>query len=179
MATIRGRAEVSSYLSQLPHELAAKVLRGAGRAGGKILAAEAKQRSSSDDVAADIIVKTRNDQNQIVVTVTVKPGYNWFRALWLEYGTDPHFISVSDAQRGGQGIRRINQKVREAKGEGSLVIGGEFVGQTIWHPGARPYPFFRPAFDAKEGDALKEAQAYINARISRRGITATEEGDDA
>lgn len=177
MVTVRGRSEVSAYLEALPEQIA-KVLRGAGRVGGKVIAAEAKERSASADVARDIVVHTREGKDRIVVTVTVKPGFNWSRALWLEYGTDPHFISVDDRQRGGRGIRRINQQLREADGDGSLVIGGKFVGATVWHPGARPYPFLRPALDIKAADAIRAAQSYINARVSKAGIKITSEEDD-
>jgi hypothetical protein len=110
--------------------------------------------------------------------VTVRPGYNWFRALWLEYGTDPHFISVSESERKGRSIGRVNQQLREAGGNASLVIGGKFVGETVFHPGARPYPFLRPALDVKEADAVRAAQAYINASVSRRGITVSDEGNE-
>lgn len=178
MATMRGRSELSAFLSSLPENLAAKVLRGAGRAGGKVIADEVKDRSASDEVAREIVVKTRREDGRIVVHITVKPGYAWYRALWLELGTSPHFISVDDSQRSGRGIGRINQQLRDADGQASLVINGNFVGQTVWHPGAQPHPFFRPALDIKEEDAIRAAQSYINSRISRRGITGTEEGDD-
>lgn len=177
MASVRGKEGVKSYFARLPTQLT-DVLRGAGRAGGRVIAQEAKDRSASQDVAGDVVVKTKVDEGRIVVTVTVKPGFNWFRALWLEYGTDPHFISVDDSQRGGQGIRRINQQVRAAGGDASLVIGGQFVGKTVWHPGARPMPFLRPALDIKEAEAIRAAQAHINARIAGGKIVGKDEGEE-
>ena len=177
MPTVTGKSEVRSYMNALPGQIT-RMLQGAGRAGGRVIADEAKSRSASDDVAEAVIVKSRRDEGRIVVTVTVKPGYIWSRALWLEYGTDAHFISVDDSQREGRSVRRINAQTREAGGNASLVIGGKFVGSTVWHPGARPHPFLRPALDVKEQDAIRAAQAYINARVSRRGITVTDEGDE-
>lgn len=177
MPTVRGKGEVRAYMDALPGQIT-RMLQGAGRAGGKVIADEAKSRSASDDVADAVIVKARRNDGRIVVTVTVKPGYVWSRALWLEYGTDPHFISVDDSQRAGRSVGRINTQVREAGGDTSLVIGGQFVGTTVFHPGARPYPFLRPALDVKEAEAIKAAQSYINARISKRGITVTNEGGD-
>jgi Bacteriophage protein of unknown function (DUF646). len=177
MAKVRGKSEVRAYMDALPRQIT-RMLRGAGKAGGQVIADEAKDRAASDEVAGDIIVKTKRDANRIVVTVTVRPGYNWFRALWLEYGTDPHFISVSESERKGRSIGRVNQQLREAGGNASLVIGGKFVGETVFHPGARPYPFLRPALDVKEADAVRAAQAYINASVSRRGITVSDEGNE-
>jgi hypothetical protein len=178
MPTMTGRAAASSYIAKLPEQIT-RVLQGAGRAGGRVIADEAKSRSQSQEVADAIVVRTRSKDHRIVVRVTVKPGWTYSLALWSEYGTSPHFISVDDQQREGLGLRRINAKVREASGDGSLVIGGKFVGSTVFHPGARPHPAFRPALDTKEGEAVKAAQAYINARVSRAGISVSGEDDEA
>ncbi|WP_314716597.1 HK97 gp10 family phage protein [Sphingobium yanoikuyae] len=178
MPTVTGKDTVRAYFAELPKQLT-KVLRGAGLAAGKVIAEEAKVRSPSADVAGDIVVRRKVDDGRIVVTITVKPGYNWYRALWLEFGTEGHFISVDDSQRGGRGIGRINQQVRAAGGDKSLVIGGQFVGATVWHKGARPEPFLRPALDFKEAEAIRAAQAYINSRIARGRFVGKDEGDDA
>jgi hypothetical protein len=71
---------------------------------------------------------------------------------------------------------RINQLGRG----GTLVINGKPAGATVWHPGARPHPFLRPALDVKEREAIGAAQSYINARVGPGGINASgTEGDDA
>ena len=179
MASVKGRSDVRSFMASLPEQLATRVLRGAARAGGKVIAAEAEARSHSDIVSENIITRTKVEDTRVRVAVTVKPGWAMTRAIWEEYGTAPHFISVDDSQRNGLGIKRINQKVKEAKGDGSLVINGKFVGATVWHPGAKPHPFLRPALDTKEADAITAAQHYITARVSRTGIKGSDEGDKA
>lgn len=179
MAQVKGRSAVSTYLTRdLPEQLISRVLRGAARAGAKVIADEAKARSVSVDVSDAIIIRSRTVDQRIIVRITVKKGWAYARALWLEYGTAPHFISVADHQRGGQGVGRINAKVNEAGGDGSLVINGAFVGDTVWHPGARPHPFLRVSLDLKATEAISTAQAYINARVSRTGITGQEVSDD-
>jgi HK97 gp10 family phage protein len=178
MATATGRSEASAYIASLPEQLT-RLLQGAARAGGRVIADEAKSRSVSDEVADAVVIRTKNDDHRVVVRVTIKPGWTYSRALWLEYGTSPHFISVDDEQRQALGIRRINAKVKEADGDGSLVIGGKFVGKTLFHPGARPHPFLRPALDTKEAEAVTAMQSYINARVSRAGIALTDDGDGA
>jgi len=177
MASATGRAAASAYMAKLPDQLT-RLLQGAGRAGGRVIADEAKHRSRSDEVADAIVVRTKSKDDRIVVRVTVKPGWAYSLALWGEYGTSPHFISVADEQRQGLGIQRINAKVLEADGDGSLVIGGKFVGKTVFHPGAQAHPFLRPALDTKEAEAVKAAQAYINARVSRGGILGGADQDD-
>ena len=128
----------------------------------------------SDEVREAISVVTKVEPGVVVAKVQVK-GPGAFIAPWLEYGTDPHFITVDDSQRQGMSARRINTLSKA----GTLVISGQPVGKTVLHPGARPHPFFRPAFDTKEAEAIAAAQSYINARVSRSGITglAEEEGE--
>jgi hypothetical protein len=168
MATSRGGADVRRFMQQLPAELEKKVLRGAARAGGKIILEEAKDRSISGDVDEALVLRSKADAGRITVKITVRKGWGRAIANWLEYGTDPHFISVREDQRGGMGIGRINKLSKD----GSLVIGGQYVGETVFHPGAQAHPFLRPALDIKGADAIAAAQAYINARVTRSGIVA-------
>lgn len=174
MPTVRGKSEVKAYLASAPAKLKT-VLRGAARAGAAVVADEIKERTPSAEVRKDLRIRTKASDDQIKVTIDVKPGWSRSLGTWLEYGTSPHFISVDDSQRGGRSVGRIN-RLSEEHGA-SLVIGGKFVGKTVWHPGARPQPTFRPALDQKEGEAIAAAQAYISARVSREGIAPTSEGD--
>ena len=174
MAYVRGQSATKAFIAQLPEKLRDRVLRGAARAAAKIVAAEAQERSISREVAAAVKVKTERDGDRIIAKVQVK-GPGAFIAPWLEYGTDPHFISIDDSQRGGRSVRKVNELARA----GSLVIGGQFVGQTVLHPGARPHPFLRPALDTKEAEAVAAAQGYINARVGPSGISGSDEGDEA
>lgn len=173
MASLKGRTERKRFIAAVPGEVK-KVLRGAVREAAKVVAEEAKVRVVSDKVRDAIKVSTKADEGRVIAKVQVRMGgYNL--PLWLEYGTDPHFISVDASQRGGMGIRRINDETRK----GTLVINGKPVGATVWHPGARAHPFMRPALDAKEGEARNAAQAYINSRIGKAGIRADDIGDEA
>lgn len=179
MVTVRGKSEVRVYIAAVPAKMDA-VLRGAARAGAKVVAAEIEANTPSEAVRENLRIRSKAGDDHIKVTIDVKPG--WARSLgtWLEWGTDPHFISVDESQRGGRSVSRINKQVRENEGNHSLVIGGAFVGTTVWHPGIRPHPVFRPALDHKGPEAIAAAQAYINARVSRAGISAvSDEGDEA
>jgi len=174
MPTVRGASGVKRFIASLPAQLEAKVLRGAARAAANVVADEARSRSISPDVTAAIKVAVKAEDGRVVAKVQVK-GPGAYIAPWLEYGTEPHFISVDDGQRGGISVNRINKKSKE----GALVIGGQFVGATVHHPGARAHPFLRVSLDVKEAEALAAAQSYISARVTRAGITGTAEGGDA
>jgi hypothetical protein len=174
MATSRGKSDVQRFMAGLPEQIVSKLLVGAGRAGGKVIADEAKERTTSQDVADNIVVRTKREGSRITVRITVRKGFALSVGNWLEWGTSPHFISVDAGQRGGKSVRRIN----ELGDHQSLMINGKFVGETVYHPGARPHPFLRPALDLKEGEAISMAQSYINARITPAGIIGTADQGD-
>ncbi len=177
MATSRGKAATLAYIAGTPQRML-PVLRGAARAGGTVFADYIKDNTTSDAVREDVRMRTQIQGDQIKTTVDLKPGWGRSVGNWLEWGTEGHFISVDDEQRRGRSVGRINQQVRAAGGDSSLVIGGQFVGKTVWHPGARGNPVFRPARDLKQGDAIAAAQAHINARVKRSGIVIGDEGED-
>lgn len=166
MPTVRGKGGVKQFFQQLPAKIEQNLLRGAARAGADVLADEIKARTPSQDVREGVRIRTKATPGRVVVKIDLEPG--WARSVgnWLEYGTDPHFISVDDSQRQGMSTSRINRLGRA----GTLVIGGKPVGKTVHHPGARPHPAFRPALDAKEGEAIAAAQAHIDGRLARFGI---------
>lgn len=175
MPTVRGKSEVQAFMARIPGQMN-DVLRGAARAGARIVADEIKATTPSDAVREAVRIRTQVGDDQVRVKIDVKPGWALSLGVWLEYGTSPHFISVDDSQRGGRSINRIN---RLADTEGaSLVIGGNFVGQTVWHPGARAHPTFRPALDKKESEAIAAAQAYVRTRVTRAGIIGRSGKDD-
>lgn len=174
MPTVRGKSAVKQFFAETPAKLT-NVLRGAGRAGAKVVSDEIEVLTPSEEVRDNLRTRTKADDGRIVVTIDVKPG--WARSLgtWLEYGTSPHFVSVDDSQRNGMSVGRINRRANDADSSHSLVIGGNFVGATVFHPGARAHPAFRPALDVKEVEALAAAQAYINSRVRPSGIVTTAE----
>lgn len=172
MASVSGRAGLSRYIAGVPAQLE-KVLRGAARAAATVIAEEAKRRSISDAVTAAIHVRTKKTDRSMTARIIVK-GPGAYLAPWLEYGTAAHFISVDDNRRNGMSVGRINKLEKE---HGSLVIGGNFVGKTVLHPGARPHPFLRVSLDLKEGEARAAAQNYINSRVSRKGIVVPSESE--
>ncbi len=162
--TIEGREALRrKLLDQLPRQIA-KVLEGAARAGGKVIADEARQRCINDTVRGTIKVKVvaSADSPKVAAKIhTAGPGA--YLAPWVEYGTKPHIIAVrDDSDRNGLSVNAINRGVKQ----GTLVIGGEAVGPIVHHPGVAPHPFLRPAVDTAEGEAMAAAQRYITRKLS-------------
>ncbi|APR51992.1 HK97 gp10 family phage protein [Sphingomonas koreensis] len=171
MVTVRGKAEVQRYFRSVPDAIVKKVLPAAARAGGNVIAEEARDRVTSDEVRDAIVVRVRARDGRIVVKISVRLGWALSLGTWLEYGTSGHFITVDERQRQGMSVGRINALQRAD----SLVIGGRFVGRTVWHPGAQPHPFLRPAIDLKGGDAVRAMQGAITTRLKRHGLGSPSE----
>lgn len=153
---IDGMAELEKALGELPVKLERNVMRGALRAGAKVIADEARRKAPRDDgdLQKSIRVSSRVVRGQ--PTVTVKAGgakkgeYDVFYAHMVERGTTAHFI-----------------KPKKAK---SLFFAG-LAHKVAKHPGAKKHPFMRPALDTKAGAALEAVKAYIRKRLTKEGIS--------
>lgn len=178
MPTVRGKSDVRSFIAGLPDEIERKLLMGAARRAGVVVADEAKMLARADVVADNIIVRAKREPGRVIVKISVKGQWPNSVGNWLEWGTAPHFIRVDDSVREGRSVRRINELGNQPGSSHSLVINGKFVGDTVFHPGAQAHPFLRPALDHKERDAISAAQSYINARVTPGGITGSAEADD-
>jgi hypothetical protein len=174
MVKVRGREAFYAAFDRLPAEIEEKLLRGAARAGANVLAADVKENAPADEVRDAVKVRTRSTPERISGTVGIVGAWPRSLAIWAELGTDPHYITVDDSQRGGRSVRKVNEL---AKG-GTLVINGQAVGTTVFHPGARAKPFMRVALDMKGAAAIAAAQAYINARITPGGIVGSADTED-
>ncbi len=172
MATVRGREGVRRYMGAQREGISRSLLPGAARAGGAVIREEAKDRATSDAVKEKIAMTVKRDGDQVIARIGLSKGWSLAVGIWLEYGTDPHYITVDDSQRQGMSANRINTL---KKRDNVLVINGQPVGKTVLHPGAKPNPFLRPALDTKEAAAIDAAQAYINSRIRPGGIAADPE----
>lgn len=168
---VTGLKELAQFMQQLPEKLQKNVMRGALRAGAKVLEAEAKKSVAVEDgdLRESIRISTRNQKG--VVTASVKSDD--FKAHWIEYGTAAHWISVDEGVRPTRKTRR-GEKVIGLKtlnkmlARGSLQIGGHFVGQSVHHPGSKAKPFMRPALDNKGQEAIVAAGNYMKARLTTK-----------
>lgn len=146
---ITGLAELHKTLQELPATIERNVLRGGLRAGGKVIEAEAKRLASvhSGEVRDSIRVSMRVRSKAGWVNAQVKAGGKkaWYARL-VEFGTARHWI--------------------RPKHRKSLFLAGLFK-EAVDHPGAKPKPFMRPAFDGKAPTAIAAMADYIRARLPK------------
>jgi HK97 gp10 family phage protein len=156
-AQIKGLAELQRAMDQLPAKVEANIMRGAMRAGAKVVAkaAASNVHSVSGELAASVRFGAKLDRRNGRVSAYIRAGGKSkkggpavFYAHMVEKGTAAHIIKARPPNR-------------------MLAIG---VAQ-VQHPGARKMPFLRPALDSHGFEAVEAVREYIRARLAdKHGI---------
>lgn len=166
--TVKGLADLKRAMAELPAKIEANMMRGAMRAGGKVIAeaAKASVNSVSGELAQSIAVGTRLKGGQAVCTVTAgkptKSGGKTKRLGWyahiVEGGAKAHVIKARRGKLLAIGVKKVN------------------------HPGAKARPFMRPALDTQGLAAVEAVREYLRKRLAtKHGIDVPaplEEGDE-
>ena len=149
---VTGLSELQKFLDELPVKIEKNIMRGALRAGMNVVkpVAQANAHKVSGLMAAGLKVGTRVRVGTVTASLKAT-GPHGFLAKWVEFGTRAHNIA--------------------SKTGGWLSFGGIFA-KSVAHPGARPFPFMRPALDGQAQNAVIAAGEYIKNRL------ATKEGLD-
>lgn len=185
---MKGGPELMAFLDQLPTRLAVSAVRGGMNAAAKVIRDEARALVPRKSGLTRKSIGHSTRVQGLLVTAKVRTrGAHAFLAPMLEYGTRSHWIRLAEdllpktRRRDGRvktlSIRTANKMIRR----GSLVINGNFVGDSVFHPGARAHPFMRPALDIKGVEAINAMGAYIANRLKFGNLQApqlTAEDDD-
>ena len=164
--TVKGLAALQAALDQLPAKIEANIMRGALRAGAKVMLDEAKRLAPVSEPSAEnqrlyggrvgllrdsIRIKTKLKRGQVTASVVAggktKDGGQPFYARFVEYGTAAHVIMAGPGKY--------------------LPLGNGYL-KSVQHPGARPQPFMRPALDMGTGAAVAAAADYIRQRLATK-----------
>ena len=168
---IDGLAELKRQLDQLPAKIEGNVMRGALRAGARVM---------ENDARARVPVKSGALQKSIRIRFARRSQrYGWLRmhvvagdktawyAHMIEYGTASYYAGTGQTVGGPYEIRPANAQ--------SLFFAGLFR-QQITHPGIRPQPFMRPALDMNATAAIDAMADYIRKRLpkefAKHGVAA-------
>jgi len=192
---VKGLAELQKFMDQLAPKVERNVMRGALRAGANVIAKQARLNvhGVSGELVSTIRVGSRVVGSTVIgkvvaggkrVGVFTRLG---FYAAMVEFGTKAHFISVQDSQK------PINKSLSDKRrklvlasmttiNRMALRIANRFVGPTVFHPGAKPHPFMRPALDGQAQNAVVAAAEYMKKRLATKESLDTShvtiEGDE-
>lgn len=156
---IKGMAELHKTLQELPAKIERNVLRGGLRAGAKVMETEAarlcpeglptfdsvKRGARQGELKRSIRVTMRASKGTVRAQLKAGNKIAWYAHL-VEFGTARHWI--------------------KPKNRKSLFLAGLFK-EVIDHPGARPKPFMRPAFDGKWRAAIDAMAGYVRDRLPK------------
>ena len=177
---INGLKELDTLLKELPAKIEANIMRGALRAGQKVMLQGAK---------TNLAEVTKRDSGNLERSLKVRFSrksvkFGWLRAYLIagdkdayyahmvEFGTAAHFISVKKTARPSRKTRKGEKAygmstINRMLAHGSLMIGKNFVGESVAHPGSQPKPFMRNTFDSYNGPALNATVEYIQKRLPK------------
>lgn len=163
---IKGLSELDRVLKELPAQVEGKVVRGGLLAGQKVIAQAAKDNLDKNDS-----VKTGELKKSIRVRFKKKSQrYGWVRYEIVAGGKKAwysHFVEFGTASYyTGKGKSIGKPYEIKPKKRKSLFIAGLFKEQ-VTHPGIKPRPFMRPAFDEKQTEAIDAMAEYIRKRLPR------------
>ena len=145
---LKGGAELQAFLQQLPAKIEKNVMRGALRAGAKVIQQAVREKAPIHRGILRESIKLKTSSRNGVVSARIVIGdKKSFYAHFVEFGTKAHTIT--------------------AKKGGLIFFNGVFR-ESIDHPGARAEPFARPAMDESQGQALLAATQYIKKRLTQK-----------
>lgn len=150
-SNLKGGKEIQEFLNTLAPKIEKSIMRGAVRAGAKVLLDEVKQNIPvlSGDARDSVRISTSARKGK--VTASVKAGNKKVYYLkWVEYGTAAHSITANG---------------------GFLSFGGIFT-KSVNVSGIQAKPFMRPAIDTKSTEAINAAGEYIGKRLTKQGLNA-------
>ena len=147
---IIGGRELDAFLQSLPAKVEKNIMRSALRAGANAFKEEVKASIPVHlgELRRSVRVSTRSKGGTVTASLKVGNKKAWYWRF-VEFGTAAHRIGPKNAR--------------------ALALAGVVVG-WVHHPGARPKPFMRPAFDSKAASAIDAVAAQIRARLTLEGI---------
>lgn len=185
---ISGLTELQQLLDSLPANIEKKLMRGALRAGVKVIMNDAKGNLAghheTGQLQDSLRISTKARRGR--VTAVLKAGnQNAYYAHMVEFGTAPHLISAAESdmptRTNRHGTKPISMKtLNRMIARGSLKIGSQFVGPIIQHPGAQKIPFMRRALDRNmvdNGPAFDAIKRYLAGRIDKELAKLPDESD--
>lgn len=152
---IKGGAELDKFLQDLPVKLEKNVLRGAMRAGAKVVLPVVQENAPKATGALALGVKISTSARAGRVMAKIKlTGKHAFLGKWFEFtGVKEHAI--------------------RAKNGGALFFGGIFV-KTVDVKGFKAKPFMRPALETSATSAIAAVASYIKGRLTKQGLDTSD-----
>lgn len=163
---VSGLKEIDRILSAFPKNMQKNAIRGALRAAGNVVLAEARYNASayveSGKMAKSLGLSSPKQNQDGTFSVKIRyrrpgePGGNThaFLGVMFEYGIKPHLIARTGSKEGRVAVRKAKEGTGTVTAR-PMKIGDDFVSGIIEHPGMPARPILRPALDVKAKQAVE------------------------
>jgi HK97 gp10 family phage protein len=164
---VHGLAELQKVLDGLPAKIEWNLMRGALRAGQKVMLDEAKRLVPEyhGELKKSLRISFRRKSKKfgwVRMHLVAGNKQAWYSHL-VEFGT-ASFYTGSGRSVGRPYAIKPKKKKAIAFGGGSAMGGGVVVSGGI-HPGIKPTSFMRRTFDTMQQPALQTMADYLRRRI--------------
>lgn len=163
---VQGLKELHAMLQELPVRIERNIMRGAIRAGANVFRDAARQAAPVDDGDLKRSIKT-SSPNVKKGNVVVNVGTDVFYARMVEFGTATYYTGNGKTVGGPYKIPKrlksgnIGKRTKKALKFGNVIV------NSVTHPGIKPKPFMRPAFDNSSSAAVAKFAEYVAARLDK------------
>ncbi len=161
--SVQGLKELHQMLQQLPVRIERNIMRGAIRAGANVYRDAARAAAPVDDGILKRSIKTGSSK----VTkgkVTVSVGTDLYYARMVEFGTASYYTGNGRSVRKPYKIPKLSKGQKRNKK--ALKFGNAIV-NSVMHPGIKPQPFMRRAFDGASDQAVAKFAEYVAQRLDK------------
>jgi len=163
---VQGLKELHTMLQELPLRIERNIMRGAIRAGANVYRDAARQAAPVDDGTLKKSIKT-GSTNIKKGKVVVNVGTDLFYARMVEFGTASYYTGngrsvgkpykIPKASKSG----KVNKRLKKALKFGNVIV------NNVTHPGIKPQPFMRRAFDGASDQAVATFAQYVSTRLDK------------
>jgi HK97 gp10 family phage protein len=162
---VQGLKELHTMLQQLPVRIEKNIMRGAIRAGANVYRDSARQAAPVDDGILKRSIKTGSTnvkKGRVVVTV----GTDLYYARMVEFGTASFYTGTGRSVKKPYKIPKTSKSGKITKRLKKAIKFNGVIVNNVTHPGIRPQPFMRRAFDGASDQAVATFAQYVSTRLA-------------
>lgn len=163
---VQGLKELHKMLQELPVRIEKNIMRGAVRAGANVFRDAARQAAPVDDGLLRRSIKT-GSTNVKRGNVVVNVGTDLYYARMVEFGTASFYTGTGKSVGKPYKIPKASKSGKTTKRLKKAVKFGNVIVNNVTHPGIKPQPFMRRAFDGASDQAVATFAQYVSTRLAK------------
>lgn len=163
---VQGLKELHQMLQELPVRIEKNIMRGAIRAGANVYRDAARAASPVDDGLLKRSIKT-GSTNVKKGRVVVNVGTDLYYARMVEFGTASYYTGTGKSVKKPYKIPKRSKSGKTTKRLKKAVKFGNVIVNNVTHPGIKPQPFMRRAFDGASDQAVATFAQYVSTRLAK------------